>query len=387
MVGARGIGKSCVLRQLQEVGNQLDPNLAIGYVDLSSGDISQVAPSALLHGALQRDSKASAEKDPLSSQLEELARTGRRVALFYDEAEKLFSLDSPERLKFIKELDFIANTGFRSIYVLLCGSSAALPNLVSNNINEALRREYPLQTINLNGSKFCTLRMKTPPLFGDTLIAVNSYLPDFHQESQMKLARVLTFWAGPSLRLICRVLEDLAGQKQRGEVLLSRCLEERLWVRGDAPFFDDRRRNTYEKHGELINQLRDALVERNQDILDELLSVEEPGVLLEKISTLDYELCPLETRGVVDNVNMNLRHEDILLLVDKGWFLLSETHSLYPRSFAQLLFHAIYTKKEKQPGAKDKTYRFFHEMFRDCPRLFVNEFVKDGAGYIWRELV
>ena len=135
----------------------------------------------------------------------------------------------------------------------------------------------------------------------------------------------------------------------------------------------------------MINQLRDALVDRNQGILDQLLSEEEPGALLEKISTLEYELYPLETRGMVDNVNMDIHHEDILLLVDKGWFLLSETHSLYPRSFAQLLFHALYKKKSKQPGAKDLTYQFFHEMFKDSPRLFVNEFVKEGAGYIWRE--
>ena len=212
MVGARGIGKSCVLRQLQEAGNELDSNLAIGYADLSCGNISRVAPSALLHGALQKDSKAPVGEDSLPSQLEELALSGRRVALFYDGAEKLFSLDSKERLAFINELDFIANTGFRSVYVLLCGSSAALPNLVSNNINEALRKEYRLQTVNLNGSKFCTLRMKTPPVFEDTLIAVKSYLPNFHEESRTKLARVLSFWAGPSLRLICRVLEDLDGR-------------------------------------------------------------------------------------------------------------------------------------------------------------------------------
>ena len=38
---------------------------------------------AMLQGALQRDPEASVGEDPLPSQLEELALSGRRVALFY----------------------------------------------------------------------------------------------------------------------------------------------------------------------------------------------------------------------------------------------------------------------------------------------------------------
>jgi len=55
-------------------------------------------------------------------------KTGCRVALFYDEAESLYSKDTEERQQFVEELQVLANTGSESCSTLLCGSATNMDN-------------------------------------------------------------------------------------------------------------------------------------------------------------------------------------------------------------------------------------------------------------------
>ena len=101
------------------------------------------------------------------------------------------------------------------------------------------------------------------------------------------------------------------------------------------PFIIDKKRyqSANGEHHQLIQKLNDQLLWENDGLLSALSKCTTPQDFIERIAMIDISIQPLDIHEWPDE-----QHEDILLLVDKGWFHLSITDSLYPRSMAQLYF-------------------------------------------------
>ena len=134
LIGAKGIGKTRVLRQLQSIGNQLDANLGIAYTDLRqhASTISSVLPSRLLEkividrlGSTVEHRKS--DPNPVLPALASLKRLGKRVVLFYDETESLYMKNSPERVRFLRAMTTVMSSSVEVLRFCRVSSQTASP--------------------------------------------------------------------------------------------------------------------------------------------------------------------------------------------------------------------------------------------------------------------
>lgn len=216
LIGVKGIGKSTVLKQIQSVSRDLHPRLLVTYVDLSQslGKLENVSPFALLKRMADEEDVSYPEEymyNRIEPILEELAEANFRVALLYDETERLYDRDCPEGREFINDLQVLANTSYRNAFTLLCGNSVALPLLVSNAAlhDPVLSRKFTLKASDLNSSKFSTIRIPPKLSVQDIVNTINVYIPMLESDKTEKLARLLSFRVGNSLQLCCTILESV----------------------------------------------------------------------------------------------------------------------------------------------------------------------------------
>ena len=170
LISSRKINKFTVLQKITHISLQQDPLLRSKYINFSQIDDDKKvrinSPSHILLNILEKEKlsnikeirkiKGTNKVEPL---LEILESKKLRVALFYDHTELLYSINSSARINFLQELRILANTNYKTCYVLLCGSSQVLPMLVENYYDPIISEQFPLKRMDLNGNKFSTIRI------------------------------------------------------------------------------------------------------------------------------------------------------------------------------------------------------------------------------------
>ena len=382
LIGAKGIGKTRVLRQLQSIGNQLDGNLGIAYADLSQqpSTISSVLPSRLLEkividklGSTVEHQKS--DPNPVLPALASLKRLGKRVVLLYDETESLYMKNSPERVRFLEDLQVLANTGYDNCYVLLCGSSSVLPGLISDSIPASLRNKFPLRTIDLNGTKFLPIRISPAPVVEDSKAAVEVYLSHLTPEKQLEIARLLSFFGGSSMRLLCPLLSGLRpGGTRTAESVLDTLTSNLL---SDSPFVSSSAKSQHDQD-DLLHAIYKEMATANNYIF-EMTNVKEPSELMKVITSNDFPLHP------VDLWKFDAPLDEIRMLVNKGFFCEYSVRGLIPRSPGQVL-----TFPRAQEGSKLLSWFYWlpgalGPLFSDILKEGGKELVKGvakGGGFV-----
>jgi hypothetical protein len=158
IVGPKGIGKSTLLRQLVTTAEVVFPNVISMSYELPRPEELMVTLGLhlvdrdIINGAATIDD--AIRKDELEEVvLESLMSKGKRLLLVVDEMDQLYRIDhtmSPDAgraaLRTLGSLALLGSVGGPVSAVLLCGSSAALPLLISCSATRddaLLRKEFP----------------------------------------------------------------------------------------------------------------------------------------------------------------------------------------------------------------------------------------------------
>ncbi len=176
LVGAKGTGKSTLLRHFVEVVEALHPEVVAAYVTCTdSGTEHLLLPVArhLVHLNII-DSHSSVDAAVDGSKLHDLImqslyEKGKKLLLVVDEMDQLYRCIPQDAATFIparRSLSSLASLGDRGgsvCAVLLCGSSAVLPLLITANGSRDLGivSEYPTVrgAPNFNGQKCSVFRL------------------------------------------------------------------------------------------------------------------------------------------------------------------------------------------------------------------------------------
>ncbi len=349
LIGPRGTGKSTALRQIQSVSRDLDSHLHVAYVDLSrTNKLEPVLPSTILGriANMENISYIPDDYNRVEPILEALAKNNIRAALLYDETERLYIRDSQAGQDFLDDLQVLGNTNLRNVYTMLCGSSGALPMLISNAAKQdaVISAEYQLQAFDLNDTKFNTIRVPAAPYVQDMENIVQIYMPKLGPEHRMRLAAMLTFWTGVSLRRACETLEALITRPDNVVQVLKDCLLDN----NSVILHNTREDNTYREFKGIIDGILKNLIKQNKRLISGLPKPDYPDQLLDAITKHDWdkELIPVSPWDIKDDLGKDVVMGSVIKLVDKGWFL-QDHYGIYPISIAQLYYYNLWLHKGK----------------------------------------
>jgi len=218
--GAKGIGKSTMLREFTYVCQTLYPSIVPIYITFNDVkrrdsvmrrmDIMEVIAEQLR----LRGIPVAADGDifsPLSVRVTEaLAATARarggqplRVLLLVDEIDELYREPAGDEnaLSCLADLAYFGDRTSGLFSVLLCGASAVTPLLITCNASSALRAEFPL----LNGApdlkshKYRVWRIPSP-LPTDVELVRELVAARTQRPVDLRVARLVAFLAGGTAR-------------------------------------------------------------------------------------------------------------------------------------------------------------------------------------------
>jgi hypothetical protein len=161
IVGAKGIGKSTVLRMFACLGGHLVPGMTPVY-------ISYAENTPLRTGSLMTTVKKLLDIPPTESLYDVIRARNLRLFLMVDELDQVYRV-SPQMSTFehavttLYELAGLGDQASGRICTLICSSSPVLPLLITCDASHSPihRSEFPLlsSTPNLNGQKYRTIRL------------------------------------------------------------------------------------------------------------------------------------------------------------------------------------------------------------------------------------
>ena len=295
LLGARGIGKSALMRAFALVAPSAFPGLMPVY--LSGQGITH--PLHALHaGHLQDVLAAAAEQQHLPFNNVRMLPTGRRLLLLVDEVDDLYrvsAVDPALARRVLATLGMLCRLGDRTdgnSSVLLCGSSSATYRLVQG-MNARLEHTFPLVRLgipDLNCTKFECLRLPAP-LCNDSAeveamlatVAGSSGWAAGHARSTAA-ARLLAFFVGASPRAVaCAALpqgvKGLTGALLASFAALSAPLDTDFVHPGTGALLRALLAKLAAKNGELCAQTRKADGSAN------FLAIMDPACLWEQAVT------------------------------------------------------------------------------------------------------
>ena len=223
LVGARGIGKTVILRAFALVAASVFPGLIPLYVSAASVQSPctsfQVAPldrfmalAALQRGAAGGGAGAGSSGAP-SAPLEATLRSqGQRMLILLDEVDQLYKLQpgsaAAENVLFsMGTLSDLAEEATGEFGVLLCGSSSSTFKLLCGATSPHLRARFPLSTsgANLKSDKFERVLLPSAPCTATRevaqMLAVLMCCREL-PEALLPQARLLTFFVGAKPRAV-----------------------------------------------------------------------------------------------------------------------------------------------------------------------------------------
>jgi hypothetical protein len=174
LLGAKGIGKTITCQAFVNVCpiklnifcihadcyNFCDNNHPLRLADLST------CVRLLLFGNTLYNAY-SVLADDIVALDHDLATRGARAMIIVDELDEIYrhGKDSSVAMSTLGTLQMMGNSTLGRVSVILCGSSAQLPSLISTNDIKALETEFPLLahgSPNLNGTKYSAQRVWAP---------------------------------------------------------------------------------------------------------------------------------------------------------------------------------------------------------------------------------
>jgi hypothetical protein len=218
MIGARGIGKTCMLRCLAVLLRLVFPSLIPVYVTYLGArgrspaamtSIQEILGTVLQRCGVPRDTPAYFEED--------LRRNGKQLLLLVDELDVAYTVQGANADHIVHSLAVLQELGSSStgrVMAILAGSSAAIPTLIKRNLNDRLEKEFPIvtQAPNLNGSKYHVWSVSVNQVNPFDLDAVASilHLPPVNTCAPWELARLrlIAFIAGSNARRVGRVDQE-----------------------------------------------------------------------------------------------------------------------------------------------------------------------------------
>jgi hypothetical protein len=230
LLGAKGSGKTTLLRHFVEVTEVLFPDVVAVYVSCTDADHEHLLLPVARHlarvGIIRHDGDvdvALKENKLHELVLGSLEQSCRKLLLVVDELDQLYRCVPEDQEAYIParrsltSLACLGDVGGDVCAVLLCGSSAVLPLLITANgsRDDGIVREYP--TVRgapcLNGQKFRVLRLPGGlPTAMDTARVMRSSLAhqpvdgdddgDGDDDDNEWRARLALFIAGGSPRML-----------------------------------------------------------------------------------------------------------------------------------------------------------------------------------------
>ena len=200
-----------------------------------------------------------------------------------------------------------------------------------------MSEKFPLRAIDLNGTKFLPIRISPAPVVDDAKAAVEVYLSHLTPEKQLEIARLLSFFGGSSMRLLCPLLSGLRPGGTRTTESVLRTLMSNLL--SDSPFVSSSATSQHDQH-DLLHAIYKEMATANNEIF-KVAKVKEPSELMKVITSNDFPLQP------IDLWKFDVHLDEIKMLVDKGFFYEHSVRGLIPRSPGQVL-----TFPHAQEGSK-----------------------------------
>jgi hypothetical protein len=176
LLGAKGIGKTCTCQAFIDICPTI-VNISCIWVDcygfvednhlLCVADLKTCIALRLFGHTFQRAWKLL--QGPIGDLDTLLASHQKRAIIIVDELDEVYRFkptkDSNTALNMLGMLQLLGNSREGRAAVVLCGSSAQLPSLISRNESRALEDEFPLLlhgTPNLNETKYSSQRVWAP---------------------------------------------------------------------------------------------------------------------------------------------------------------------------------------------------------------------------------
>lgn len=369
--GAKGIGKSTMLREFTYVCQTLYPSIVPIYITFNDVkrrdsvmrrmDIMEVIAEQLR----LRGIPVAADGDifsPLSVRVTEaLAATARarggqplRVLLLVDEIDELYREPAGDEnaLSCLGNLAYLGDRGTGLFTVLLCGSSAVTPLLITCNASSALRAEFPLLygAPNLNGQKYRVWRIPSPLPTDVDLVRELVSARLAQRPVDERVARLVAFLSGGTARKIGMYAGEAVSSS--GIVVGTDELTTRF---AEANAAAQRRMGS--EGGQLYKAVL-AAFQANNDVM--MASLRTDGALdPRKVATVPWESTfkPLpwvevkkcwmrQQEAAGKECDFNQLQEEVLGLCDVGYLVYDELTAegvpahVYPAAVAQLFLHS-----------------------------------------------
>eukprot|EP01035_Chromulina_nebulosa_P023369 gene23369-30281_t len=363
--GAKGIGKSEMLMAFKDYCTIKYPDVIpvyITYSDMSSKE-------SLLHDHTVLDivknqlksiqiETAATEKGILKGvQIAEvLEKHGKFVLLLVDEFDELYrvqeSIDEKTQANYctcrstLGDLNWLGNQKTGRFAVLLCGSSASCPLLVTL---DASREEFPLQnhSPHLNETKFKTRRLPANP-FLDMEVS-KQMLHHFLPHSTDAEKKLITFCVGMNPRKFSTLAQSIQEDEDMFSAFHNGNHESGIGLAGSVAvlFRDKLLIKMREKNGNVYNIIKDDLMDAvdGHKVMDsDWISHFQPLT----ISEVKSVWVALNDDKVLDGELLKKMQQALFFLSDKDQLSFSEISGyglppyIYPMSGAQVFVRPDY---------------------------------------------
>ena len=329
LVGTKGVGKTNTLRRASILVASKHKDVIVVYHEYANTQ-GVTTPLELMQRAIadRLGCWACAWASTILD-IEDILRDHKlRMMLILDEVESIYCAQEADAQRVacaaIDNLLDIGSSASGRFATILCGSSVALPRLISGNeVNTyALSHARPP---NLNGSKFLSKHVSQPALTDEEVtVILKLYLGG---EVDEKLRNTYTFFLSPNLRRLHEYKTDESAYFQ-------------AILQDD---FDIRASETRAEHHDLIQRINSCLWDNNKQMFEGVI---QNGSIsyhrVHEVTWADIKPMVLETWTPTEELS-NVQH-----LVDNGWFLASSNlMSIWPLTPATLLFSSL--RKEGSP--------------------------------------
>lgn len=320
LVGTKGVGKTNTLKRASILVASKHDDIIVVYNEYNNA-IGIRTPLELLQQGIANRLGCWAHLVTSSfDQIQQLlVAHNLRILLILDELETIYrSRDTASQNQAFRAINDLATLGSNSsgrFATILCGSSVALPRLISGKRVDAYALSYT-QMPNLNGSKFMSRHVSQPALGAREVTDIFQHCLQLDVSDDLQ--NVLCFFLSPNLR-------RLHDYKYDPEEYFRTILQDE---------FDTRATDTLTKHSSLIRRINSSLWEINKDMFSNI--VQDGEIVLERVSAVkwaDMKPMVMQMWESVEEMS-SVQH-----LVDNGWFLAtSDLRSIWPLTPATLLF-------------------------------------------------